>query len=329
MERAAASCDSGATICTWVYDATGSRRLGEFAEVIVGTPLRILLVVLVALLLRYVLHRLIERTAEKIARGQAGLGRLDERLPSATAILAASPLTSARRAQRARTLASVLKSLTTGFIGVLVALVVLGELGINIGPLIAGAGIAGVAIGIGAQSLVKDFISGIFMVIEDQYGVGDVVDLGEAIGTVEAVGLRVSRVRDVDGTVWYVRNGEVLRVGNRSQGWARALLDVQVPYSQDLEQVREIMMDEAEGMRRDPAWARLLLDEPGIWAIEGMGLDAVAVRLIVKTEPLQQWDVGRELRSRIMRRFAAEGIDIALPYRVPPTAPPPAPSSPR
>jgi small conductance mechanosensitive channel len=286
----------------------------------VGTPLRIGFIVGVGLLLRYVLHRIIDRTAERIARGQAGLGKLDDRLPSATAIFA-SPLASARRAQRSRTLASVLKSVTTGFLGVIVGLLVCGELGINLGPLIAGAGIAGVALGFGAQTLVKDFLSGIFMVIEDQYGVGDVVDLGEAIGTVEAVGLRVTRLRDIDGTVWYVRNGEVLRVGNRSQGWARALIDLQVPYGQDLDRVKEIMLEVAAELREDPDLGPLLLDDPGVWAIEAMGPDAVGVRLIVKTQPLKQWDVAVELRSRLVTRLDAEGIRIALPYRLVPGPP--------
>ncbi len=140
---------------------------------------------------------------------------------------------------------------------------VLSELGLNVAPILASAGVLGLAIGFGAQNLVKDFLSGVMMMVEDQYGVGDEVDLGEAIGTVEHVALRVTRVRDVDGTVWYVRNGEILRVGNASQNWARTVLDVNVSYDQDLRKVREVLQEVAHGLwddedyqRRDPRGAR-------------------------------------------------------------------------
>jgi len=319
-QEAAQRGADGSWICSAVWDWTNSRRWGEFSEIVVGTPLRIALVLALAFVLRWVLHRVVDHTAEKIATGQAGLGRLDVKLPSATAVLV-PPLASARRAQRARTLASVLKSITTGFIGVIAGMIILGELGVNIGPLIAGAGIAGVAIGFGAQTLVKDFLSGVFMVAEDQYGVGDVVDLGAAAGTVEAVGLRVTRLRDADGAVWYVRNGEVIRVANRSQGWARALLDIPLPYGQDLERVKAVMLDVSAQLRADPDWAPRLIDEGEIWGIESMAPDTATVRLIVKTVALQQWDVARELRSRVLARLDAEGIDLALPYRLP-QAPP-------
>ncbi len=316
LETAQQRCESGSALCGWVTDVTGSRGVGRTVEFLVGTPLRIAVILLIGYLVRFVLHRVVDRTAEKVAEGRAGLGRLDERLSSATALLAASPLASARRAQRARTLASVLKSIVTGVIGVVLLLMVLGELGYNIAPLIASAGIAGVALGFGAQTLVKDFLSGIFMLLEDQYGVGDVVDLGEAAGSVEAVGLRVTRLRDVEGTVWYVRNGEVLRVGNKSQGWARAVLDLLIAYSEDVERVKAIMLDVAQGLRSEQQWAPMLLEEPEVWGIEAMQPDGVVVRLVVKTQPLQQWEVARELRSRLQARFDAEGVEIPLPQRM-------------
>ena len=139
-----------------------------------------------------------------------------------------------RRVQRAATMGTLLKSIVSGVVFTVIALMFISELGYDIAPLIASAGIIGVALGFGSQALVKDFLSGIFMIFEDQYGVGDVVDLGEASGTVEAVSLRVTRLRDVNGTVWYVRNGEILRVGNMSQNWARTVLDVTVGYTEDL-----------------------------------------------------------------------------------------------
>lgn len=309
LERATDSCATGSTVCRVFTDLTGGNRTaGAWAEALLSTPLRIVVIVVLGLVLRFVLHRAIDRIAEKIATGTAGLGRLDERLPNATALLATGPLSSARREQRARTTASVLKSLATGVVMTVVLLMVLAELGISIGPILASAGILGVAIGFGSQTLVKDFLSGIFMIVEDQYGVGDVVDLGEASGVVEAVGLRVTRLRDTDGAVWYVRNGEVLRVGNRSQGWARAVLDVGIAYDEDVDHATEVLLDVAGGLQRDEAFAALVLEDPEVWGVESVSADGVVVRLVVKTAPLQQWAVARELRRRIKERFEREGI---------------------
>ncbi|MFN8076047.1 MAG: mechanosensitive ion channel family protein [Kineosporiaceae bacterium] len=279
---------------------------------LLGAPLRIAVVVIGGIVLRWVLHRLIGRLTERIAEGRGGLGKLDERLPSATAILA-GPLVSARRGQRARTLGSVLKSIVTGLIGLVMLLMILGELDYNVAPLLASAGVAGVALGFGAQTLVKDVLSGIFMIMEDQYGVGDVVDLGEASGTVEAVGLRVTRIRDVEGTVWYVRNGEVLRVGNRSQGWARAVLDLSVSYSEDVDRVKALMLDVAVGLHADAEFGPKLIDEPEVWGIETLSPDGIVVRHVEKTQPREQWTVARELRERLKRRFDAEGVRRAVP----------------
>ena len=312
-EAARKACDAGSQLCGLVADATGSKRAGIWAEVLVGTPFKIIVVLLGGLLARFLLHRLIDKVADRIAAGRAGLGRLDERLPAATALLATSPLLSARREQRARTMASVLRSVTTGVVAVVVLLMSMDLLGLPIGPLLASAGILGVAVGFGAQTLVKDFLSGIFMIAEDQYGVGDVVDLGEASGVVEAVGLRVTRVRDVDGTVWYIRNGEVLRVGNRSQGWARAVLDIGIDYREDVGVAQELLLAVARDLREDPHFGPMVLEEPEMWGIESVSADAVVLRLVVKTAPLQQWTVARELRRRIKDRLDAEGVRVAHP----------------
>jgi small conductance mechanosensitive channel len=204
----------------------------------------------------------------------------------------------------------VLKSAVTLVLGILAVLVVLDTVGIAITPFLASAGIAGVALGFGAQALVKDFLSGIFMLAEDQYGVGDSVDLGDASGTVEAVGLRVTRLRDVKGTVWYVRNGEIVRVGNQSQGWARAVLDVSVAYGEDLARVQHVLQRVADELVEEEEWKPLVLDRPEVWGVEQMTVDAVVLRLVVKTAPLQQWAVQRELRRRIKAVFDAEGIEM-------------------
>ena len=193
---------------------------------------------------------------------------------------------------------------------------VLSEVGMNVAPILASAGVLGLAIGFGAQNLVKDFLSGVMMMIEDQYGVGDAVDLGEAIGTVEAVGLRVTRVRDVDGTVWYVRNGEILRVGNQSQNWARTVLDIGVSYSEDLVRVRDVLEDVAHGLWEDEDYRDIVIEEPEVWGVQNLAPDAVVVRVTLKTAPMQQWPVAREMRERIKARFDHEGIEMPLPQRV-------------
>jgi small conductance mechanosensitive channel len=172
-----------------------------------------------------------------------------------------------------------------------------------------------VALGFGAQSVVSDFLSGVFMLLEDQYGVGDIVDLGEASGVVEDVHLRVTRLRAVDGVVWYVRNGEVVRVGNMSQNWSRALLDIGVAYDSDVPRVKQLMEQVARELAADDAWAPLVLAEPEVWGVEQLAADAIVVRLVVKTVPGEQWGVARELRQRIKERFDAEGVEIPFPQR--------------
>ena len=294
---------------SWYAVTTG--KASHWFDVLLGTPLLVAGIVVVGVVARFVLHRVIDKITQGILTGGAGLGRLEEHLPSA--LVTTSPLLSARREQRARTMASVLKSLTTWTIGVIVVLTVLDALGIPTGPLLASAGIVGVAVGFGAQALVRDVISGIFMLAEDQYGVGDVVDLGDASGVVEAVGLRITRVRDVDGTVWYIRNGQVLRVGNRSQGWARAVLDVGIAYGEDVTRAEELLLDVAKQLKDDTEFGPLVLEEPEMWGVESVSADGVVLRLVVKTQPLQQWAVARELRRRIKERFDGEGVRVAHP----------------
>jgi small conductance mechanosensitive channel len=189
----------------------------------------------------------------------------------------------------------------------------LSALGFAIGPIIASAGILGVALGFGSQTLVKDFLSGIFLIFEDQYGVGDVVNLGDGLtGTVEAVSLRVTRLRDTNGTVWYVRNGELLRVGNMSQNWARTVLDVQVSAHEDLVRVRRVLTDVADDLWHDEDFEGVVIEEPEIWGVEAMTPDAITLRLTLKTAPMEQWRVARVMRERIKARFDHEGI--AAPY---------------
>lgn len=307
------------TFCGLLYDWTGNDELARWMAGILGTLGSILLIVVVGLALRFLVHRGITKLTDRIANGDVGVGTSSEerkhrRRLRPTALLE-SPLAGERRVQRARTIGSILKSVSTGVIATIVLLMVLAEFGINVGPLIAGAGVLGVALGFGSQTLVKDFLSGIFMIVEDQYGVGDVVDLGEASGSVEAVGLRVTRLRDVNGTVWYVRNGEILRVGNMSQGWARAVLDVAVAYGEDVGRVQDVLREIGAEIKADPDWGHLVMEDPEVWGVEALSADGVVLRLVVKTVPLEQWTVARELRRRIKGRFDREGIEIPFPQR--------------
>jgi small conductance mechanosensitive channel len=187
-------------------------------------------------------------------------------------------------------------------------LVVLDELGLNLAPLLAGAGIAGIAIGFGAQSLVKDFLSGFFILVEDQYGVGDVIDVGGVSGTVEEITMRVTRLRSVDGTVWFVPNGEIRMVGNTSMEWSRALIDVVVAYDSDVAKVSAAIAEEAQRFAEDEAWRDKVLEPPEVWGVQAMGPEGLTIRLVVKTAPREQYAVARELRTRISARLRQEGV---------------------
>jgi small conductance mechanosensitive channel len=235
-----------------------------------------------------------------------------ERTPAA--LLNTGPV-NMRSGQRARTIGAVLRSVTAVAVWTLAGLMVLAEFDVNLGPLIAGAGIAGVALGFGAQSLVKDFLSGIFMLMEDQFGVGDVIDCGEAAGVVEGVSLRTTRLRDVEGTVWHVPNGEIRRVGNKSQEWSRALLDIEVAYDTDLVLAKQVIKEVADELWRDEDFRVSIIEEPEVWGVERFGPDGVTVRLVIRTRPADQWMVLRELRQRLKAALDAHGIEIPFPQR--------------
>ena len=281
----------------------------------VETAWHVLLIVVLALVLRAVLHRAIDKVIEQAVTGTVPialreLGRRDE-----GEIVVATPLLTERRRQRTQTIGSVLRSITSITLFTVAITMVLAELGFDLGPLIASAGIVGVALGFGAQNVVKDFLNGIFMILEDQYGVGDAIDAGEASGIVEAVGLRTTRLRSVDGTVWHIRNGEIVRIGNQSQGWSRALLDISVAYDTDTDLATRTIKAVADSVWQDDELGRLVLEEPEVWGVENLGVDGIAIRLVVKTAPLEQWTVARELRRRIKDAFATAGIEIPLPQR--------------
>lgn len=239
-----------------------------------------------------------------------------------------------RTEQRTRTVADAASGLWRVGVWVVAALTILGLLGLNLGPLIAGAGIAGVAIAFGAQTVIRDYLSGLFILLEDQYSVGDVVTIGTSSGTVEDVNLRVTRLRSVDGTVWFIPNGEIRSVGNQSMEWSRAVVDVTIGYENDSPSVIAALAEEAAMMYAEPQWATVMLEPPEVQGVQAMGTDGVAIRVIAKTAPRKQWDVARELRSRITDRMRRDGVRgpgrtvlvSAGPLDAGPPPPPPSPA---
>jgi moderate conductance mechanosensitive channel len=301
-----ACADEAGTWCQRVFDLTNNETLSRSADWMIAKPAAILVILMVALLIRALLHRAITRLTLSSAEGYvpALLRPLKERAPESLI----SPLLSERRSQRAKTIGSVLRSLTSFVVLGIAFVLMVGVLGLDLAPLLASAGIAGLALGFGAQNLVKDFLSGIFMMLEDQYGVGDVVDLGEASGVVEAVGLRVTTLRDVTGTVWYVRNGEVLRVGNKSQGYAVAVVDIPLSHSADLTKATALAESVAREVTTAPPLAEHILEPPNMLGIEAVTADAVTLRLTVKVRAGQQWSLQRALLAAMKAAFDQAGI---------------------
>ena len=312
-------------LCRKVFEWTDNSDLAGVATWLVDRPVKVIVIALLALIIRRVVHRAIdglidrlmsERSSDErdaVEAAEAATGTLRREL--LTEKLASLRERTERARQRAKTLGVLFKSIASAVIGVVTIMMLLGEFDINLGPLIAGAGIVGVAIGFGSQALVGDLLSGIFMLIEDQYGVGDVIDAGDATGTVESVGLRTTRIRDVRGTLWHIPNGQIRRVGNMSQVWARAILDIDVAYDTDLDLAMETIKAVADGLWEEQLEEATIVEEPVISGVQNFGADAVTIRLSVRTEPAEQWSTGRVLRKRIKEAFDEAGIEIPFPQR--------------
>ena len=269
------------------------------------------LTIVIAVVTRMVLSRLIRRVTDnatrKARKERPGMMRSSQHTAELTDVVM-----NQRREQRAEAMGQLLRSAMTFFVYGTATLIIFTQLGVNIGPLLASAGVIGVALGFGAQTLVKDFLSGIFLVVEDQFGIGDFVDLGPAIGTVEEVTLRITRVRDTSGVVWYVRNGEILRVGNRSQGWTMAVVDVPVSYDEDLDRVRALVEKLGADMDGDSAYDGILFGTPTYAGVESVAGDAVFIRVTCKAAPDQQLQAGREIRERLKTTFDRAGVRMPI-----------------
>jgi len=322
-------CHESDFACNLVWDRTGNAAAAHAAEYLVGRPTTVLALILGAVVVRWVVHRLIDRIARRAERGgftgglhRTRLGSLRVGSTSLADAVGRTGDSAERRVARARTLASLLKSVATGVIVTIAVLMILSELNLDITPILASAGIAGIALGFGAQSLVKDFLSGLFMIFEDQYGVGDTINLGEAVGVVEAVSLRVTRLRDASGTVWYVRNGEILRVANQSQNWSRAMVDIVVDSSADLARAQRVLTEVAQSLWLDDDINPVLVEAPEVMGVESVTGHGATVRVHIKTTPTEQLRVARIFRERAVAQLTAAGIPPpppGLPTRVRPS----------
>jgi moderate conductance mechanosensitive channel len=293
--------DPGA-VCSRVLAWTGNRAVAETTQWIVDVPLAVIVIVLLALAANWLVRRGISRYLERLDDWATRTGEED-------------PDRSERRALRKATASSTLGSAAGVVIFAIAIFVSLGQFDINLGPLLAGAGIAGVALGFGAQNIVRDVLAGVFVIVEDQYGIGDIIDAGRASGVVEGVSLRTTKIRDVEGTLWFVPNGTIQEVGNMTQRWARVILDVDVAYGSDHHRAAELIKGAADEMWKDAGSEARILEEPEMWGVERLGESSVALRLAVKSAPADQWKVARELRSRIKDSFDTAGVEIPFPQR--------------
>ena len=262
---------------------------------IVGTTLRVAGVIFAAFLLTRLLRRVVSKVKTKVE----------------------AHTTPMRTLQRTDTLTRVLSSAGIVVIWILVLFLIIEDLGFNLAPLLAGVGIIGLAVGFGAQNLVRDVVTGFFILFEDQYGVGDIIEINEtAAGTVEELTLRITGLRALDGTLHYISNGNITHVANRSKDWARAIVDVGVAYSEKPSKIRQALDDVARDAKDDETIGRMLYSVPTIMGVESLGEYEVVWRLSADTKPGRQWEVARLLRERIQIAFEREHIEIPFPHRV-------------
>ncbi|MDS1272622.1 mechanosensitive ion channel family protein [Lipingzhangella sp. LS1_29] len=270
------------------------------SEAMISAVVNVAVILVLAVVARFVLGRLVTHLTNRVVEAPTpGSGR------------GAADGSAARKQARVQTIGSVLRNLASIVVYGVALLMVLGEIGISLGPILASAGVVGLAIGFGAQGLVRDFVSGLFLMMEDQYGVGDVVDVGDAVGTVEDVGLRITKIRDLDGGLWYIRNGEILRVCNMNQDWANAVVELPLSYATDLEQATQAI---ERGLAEiSSEHADQLVEPPELAGLVGVSGGALSMRIIAKTRPGEQWALSRAMRARIKRSLDEAGIDLARP----------------
>lgn len=306
-----AVCDDQAAMCEWILDTTGSDWLAGLTDSVVAPTTSAVVVLVVTAVVGFLARWAVRRIGRRFARERDGSSRWDDLTPDFVKPSRPDP----RRERRVESLVAVVNSIVTVVVWSIGIMIALSEFDVDLAPLIASAGIIGVALGFGAQSLVQDFLTGLFMLAEDQFGIGDVVDVGEATGVVESISLRTTSLRAVDGTLWHVPNGQIQRVGNMSQDWAKAVLDIGVAYDTDIAQARAVINDVAAHMGTDKDYDQVILEAPELLGVEALAADAVMIRIAVKTLPGEQWTVARELRHRIKDALDAADISIPFPQR--------------
>ncbi|OYN99694.1 mechanosensitive ion channel protein MscS [Enemella evansiae] len=280
----------------------------NWQAILTEKTLYILVTIVCALILRWVVHKAINKaiqTAAASRRKLAGAGLADR----AVAVLAKAQQGNQDRArQRTETLGSVLASVFDLVLVIVVALMVLSTLGLSVGPAIASAGIGGLALGFGAQSLVKDLISGVFLIFEDQFGVGDYVTINGVQGTVLKVGFRVTQLQDASGEIWYIRNGEVTKVGNQTQGWSSSYVQIPVGITEDPFKVVRILEEVVASLDAEPEWREQLLETPTVLGLSNFNDRVMNFTVMAKSPGNEQWSVEREIRARAMTVLREAGI---------------------
>jgi len=284
--------------------------LNSTLRFMVDKPLAIVGIIVSAVILGKISRRVVKLLVRRLGRRRASHGPGILRRHTPPSLLDTGEMVSTRAVQRIEALAVALAGAATFVVWLVAIIAIVRVLGVKIEPLLTGAGLIGVALGFGAQSLIRDFLAGVFILVEDQFGVGDWVDLGEVTGSVEAVTLRATRIRSVDGTVWHVPNGQIQRAGNMSQHWSRALLDIQIALDSDIERARDAIKRVA-----DEIWHqdRAIIEEPEVWGVQSLGPAGITIRLVAKTKPLEQWRITRVMRERIKAELDREGIDVPAP----------------
>ena len=293
-------------MCSWLYDVTGSAVATQLLEPAILVP-----AILVA---AFLLHRLLRRSIDRFVRRIEAEIRSRVERGRDLGTRAGTERSETRRRQRLHAIGGALRSASGAIIWITALVLVLAQF-VDLRPILAGAGLAGLVVGFGAQNMIRDFLAGVSMLVEDQYGVGDWIDVDGTVGEVEQVGLRVTHIRDIDGVVWHIPNGVMQKVGNLTQRWARATLDVPFALDTSIPHARRIVQTVADELAHDPEWHQDIIGPPSIWGVQNWGPEGLSLRLVIPTRPLRNWDVIRQLRERLKSAFEREGIRMPAEMR--------------
>lgn len=300
--------------------STADEVVDYLDNTLIGSTIVLVVILLLTLVTRWIWHRFVKRTTVAFTKSAVTRYLANDKDTPRDRELAIE-----RYRARAAAVSGIVASAGTFVIVAVAVIFALSSVGVDVAPLLASAGIAGIAIGFGAQTIIRDFLSGVFMVLENQYGVGDVVTVNAITGTVEDVGLRITTIRDFDGTIWYVTNGSVTELGNRSQGWSVAVVDVPVAHSADLEAAREVLVTTVTELQHDERWVNRIMPDDPIVGVESISAGAVTMRIRLHTIHEQQVPVARELRVRAVKALEAAGVQtpFSVASQVPPETEPP------